>query len=211
MSEIDTILDRELRERDPDRWLSSRFVADPQARARLVALYALDGEWTRVAGAVSTPLAGEIRLAWWRDALESFADGGAPEHPALKALGRGAATDLQPLLLAAIEARHAELEGDGASEAADIALMAAAARLLDPETDPHMIQDAARAWYWARRDRLLALQALAAARMTLRALSPAAFPAAAHAALARAYAGSRQVGDMEKRLRVTWAVLTGGV
>ena len=37
-------LDGQVRRLDPERWLSSRFVADPQARADVVAIYAFDHE-----------------------------------------------------------------------------------------------------------------------------------------------------------------------
>ncbi|MFV4733664.1 squalene/phytoene synthase family protein, partial [Mycobacterium tuberculosis] len=153
-------LDQALRRHDPDRWLSSRFVTDPDKRSKLVALYALDDAWARVAAQVTTPLAGEIRLAWWRDAVESFAAGGPAEHPALEALGREAAARLQPWLQSVIEAGHADLEaledqGDAAAEARIDAgeglLMAAAASLLDPFSAPESIRHAARAWGWARR------------------------------------------------------------
>lgn len=201
MSEIDTILERDLSQRDPDRWLSSRFVSDARARARLVALYALDGEWARVAGAVSTPLAGEIRLAWWRDAVEAFAAGGPAEHPALEALGREAAASLQPLLLVSIEARHAGLEGEGSNETAVAALMAAAARLLDPASPPGAARAAAHAWAAGHS------HALAAANDELKQLPEKAFPAVAHVTLVRVE--GRPLGGIEKRLRIAWAVLRG--
>jgi len=44
---MDEDLDALIRRVDPDRWLSSRFVGDPAARADLVALYALDHELAR--------------------------------------------------------------------------------------------------------------------------------------------------------------------
>ena len=169
--------DQALRTHDFDRWLSSRFVADADRRARLVALYSLDGEWRRVAALVTTPLAGEIRLAWWSEAVERFAAGGAADHPALEALGRPAATALQDQLQAAIEAYRQALETERPAEAADAAIVAAAARLLDPDTPQ----------------------------------SDKAFPAIAHRALARAYAKGRTPGPLEKRLRITWAVLMGRV
>ena len=39
-----TDLDTQVRETDIDRWLASRFVADPRARADLTTLYALEAE-----------------------------------------------------------------------------------------------------------------------------------------------------------------------
>jgi len=198
----DNSLDEALRARDSDRWLSSRFVGDAAQRARLVALYTLDGEWARVAGAVTAPLAGEIRFAWWSEALERFAAGGAADHPALAALGRDAASHLRPLLDQAIDVRRAALEDPTVSEAAKVSLMLAAARLLDPSAAEEPVRKVAQAWPDAP-------DLLTAANKALRALPVAAFPAVAHATLARAYAGGRKPGALEKRLRITWAVLTG--
>ena len=66
-------LDEDLKAADPDRWLSSRLVDDPALRDALVGLYALNGELAKVAHSVRDPLMGDIRLAWWREALESVA------------------------------------------------------------------------------------------------------------------------------------------
>jgi phytoene synthase len=192
---VDNGLDADLRLRDLDRWLSSRFVADAGRRARLVALYALDGEWIRVAGAVTSPLAGEIRFAWWSEALERFANGGPAEHPALAALGRDAASALRPWLDQAIDARRAALEDPAAADAARFAVISAAARLLDPSAPQDTVRRAAEAGPAANRE--------------LHRLPVSAFPAIAHLTLARVYAKGRTPGALEKRLRITWAVLTG--
>ena len=69
-------LDAQLRRADPDRWLTSRFVADPTARADLAALYLYDHELTRARSAASTPLLAEIRLTWWREVLDEIFSGG---------------------------------------------------------------------------------------------------------------------------------------
>ncbi|MEO6379595.1 MAG: squalene/phytoene synthase family protein [Caulobacteraceae bacterium] len=78
-------LDAQVRRADPDRWLASRF-APSEARAGLVALYAFDQELARVAGAVTQQLMGEIRLAWWRENLDSLFEDGPRRHPVLDAL-----------------------------------------------------------------------------------------------------------------------------
>jgi len=157
MTETDTPLDAEVRRAEPDLWLSSRLAADPAARAALTALYALHAELAKVAGAATNPLAGEIRLAWWREEVEALAARRrALGHPALQALA-GAAPDAEALQ-AMIEARHAELEPRPfADEAAlvahldgvDGALMRAAAGLLAPEAAAPLTE-AARAWGWTR-------------------------------------------------------------
>ena len=76
---------------DPDRWLTSRFIADPQARADVLALYAFDHELARARRAASTPLMAEIRLTWWREVLdEIFDDKPARRHPTAQALAAAA-------------------------------------------------------------------------------------------------------------------------
>jgi phytoene synthase len=80
-------LDDTVRRADPDRWLASRFIADPQARADVIALYAFEHVLARVPAMVSEPLMGEIRLTWWREALdEIYAGGAVRSHPVSLAL-----------------------------------------------------------------------------------------------------------------------------
>ncbi|MFN9711725.1 MAG: hypothetical protein ACK547_01920 [Alphaproteobacteria bacterium] len=57
-------LDDLIRRVDPERWLSSRFIADEAARADVIALYAYDHELARAPRVASNPLLGEIRLTW---------------------------------------------------------------------------------------------------------------------------------------------------
>lgn len=78
-------LDALVRLHDEDRWLASRF-APADVRARLVALYAVNYEIARTADVVTQAAVGDIRLAWWREALAEIADGKpARSHPALLA------------------------------------------------------------------------------------------------------------------------------
>jgi 15-cis-phytoene synthase len=58
-----------LRERDPDRWLAALF-APAEARPHLHALGAFSYEIARLRDVVREPAAGEIRLQWWREAIE---------------------------------------------------------------------------------------------------------------------------------------------
>ncbi len=75
--------DLDVRLVDEDRWFASRF-APRAARGRLVALYALNYEIARVADTVTQAPIGEIKLAWWREALAEIAAGKAPRaHPVL--------------------------------------------------------------------------------------------------------------------------------
>ncbi len=104
---------------DEDRWLASRF-APEDARARLLALYAVNYEIAHAAEAAREPGLGLIRLKWWRDGLEEIAQGGAPRgHPALVALhaaAPGAAHALQGL----VDARAADLEAAPFARWADL-------------------------------------------------------------------------------------------
>jgi phytoene synthase len=219
-----------VRRTDPDRWLSSRFASTPEARADLTALYAFDRELARIPHAVTEPLAGEIRFAWWREALEEIDAGGpARAHPVLQALAKAAGrtgvklAELEP----AIELHARRLDpAPFPDEAAMLewlagagSLSAVAVRLLDPEAEPKQSVAAVEAWTLARTDlegriafdprRLDAClsELRAQAASDVRKLSAAAFPAVAHAALARTR--SDRPGGLAARLRLTWAIATG--
>ena len=154
----DDDLDARVRRIDPDRWLASRFIGDPAARAAVVAIYALNDGLARVGESVTTPLAGEIRLAWWRERIEAIAAGQpAPGQPALQALAPAIASGRLPpaLLDALVEARHADLEpapfADDAALARYLdgtagAVMGLAARVLDVEAPLRAVVEAGRAW-----------------------------------------------------------------
>jgi phytoene synthase len=74
-----------VREAARDKWLSALF-APEDARPHLHALAAFDIETARVTGLVREPLAGEMRLAWWREALNGERAGEAAAHPVAAAL-----------------------------------------------------------------------------------------------------------------------------
>ena len=162
MTDPDFSLEADVRRLEPDLWLASRLVGDPTMRARLIALYAVHVELAKVAGAASNPLAGEIRLAWWREEIEAMlAASRKAGHPALEALKNVPGLDA-PALDAMVEARHAELEPRPFKDepamlayldGVDGGLMRGAASLLSP--GPAFSLEAARAWGWARllRDR----------------------------------------------------------
>ncbi len=57
-----------VRESDPDRYFSSLF-APASVRRDLIALYAFDLEIASLRSRVKEPMAGEIRIRWWSDAL----------------------------------------------------------------------------------------------------------------------------------------------
>jgi phytoene synthase len=158
MTVVAESLEAEVRRAEPDLWLASRLVADPVRRAALIALYALHVELGKVAAAARNPLAGEIRLAWWREEVEALFEASRPlGHPALQGL-RGALRPGRPAVEAMIEARHAELEPTPFQDetallayldGVDGGLMRGAASLLAPGVDVDVAQ-AARAWGWAR-------------------------------------------------------------
>ncbi len=90
---------------DPDRTLAALFAP---ARAALLALIAFNVELARIGEQVSEPTLGEIRLAWWREALSRAAQGestGQPVADAIDALLR-AHPPLRPTLERLIDARR---------------------------------------------------------------------------------------------------------
>jgi phytoene synthase len=129
---------------EPDRYLAA-LLAPPSARSGLLALAAFASEVARVPNlAASEPSVGEIRLQWWRDALQSAderAQTGNPIADALRAAARRHALPL-PLLLETIEARSFELAGDSMADDAALqtylwksegAAFALAGRVLAPD------------------------------------------------------------------------------
>ena len=70
----------DVRRLDHDRFLCALF-APAEARESLFALYAFNAEVARVREAVTEPLAGRVRLQWWRDVLDDIYQGGeGPPH-----------------------------------------------------------------------------------------------------------------------------------
>ena len=212
-------LDGEVRRVDPDRWLASRFIVDRAARADVVALYAFDHELARAGAVTSNPLTAEIRLVWWREALdEIFAGRPVRPHPTAEALAVAVrAHGLPPEPLEAmIEARLAVLEAPSASAADALAWAGAtqgslarlAAEILGAGGRARLAEPAGVVWglRLLGRNELLS-ETLVAARTSARSLPPAAFPAALPATLARAPKAS----DLKKRARLTWAALTGRI
>jgi phytoene synthase len=213
-----TDLDGQLRAADPDRWLASRFIADPLARADVVAIYAFDHELARAPRVASNPLIGEMRLAWWREALDEIFEGRPVRgHPTAQALEAVVSRRKLPreLLEAMIDARYRELDpapmdaaeasrwaGESAGSAAVLS-----AYILDPGGEPEAARQAGAAWALHRLGGQAELlrTVLKDARGQVRRLSIAAFPAAAPAALA----GSSSPSKLRKQLRLTWAVARG--
>ena len=234
MSE-DTDLDAIVARADPDRWLASRFVAEEAARGDLIALYAFTNELARAPAVASQPLIGEMRLAWWREALDEIFEGRpVRRHPVVQALAEAVRRRSLPRepLESLVDARLRDLDpwplGEGEAEAYIDAtagrLMALAAHSLAPEADPQAVVHAARAWGLAGLHRLggrlpadwggddvqaRVAAALSVSRTELAGLPVAAFPAVAYAALSRAYASGRAVSELGRRARITLAVARG--
>jgi 15-cis-phytoene synthase len=70
---------------DKDRWLAALF-APADRRPHLHALYAFNLEVARVRELAREPMAGEIRLQWWREALAGARPGEAAANPVAAAL-----------------------------------------------------------------------------------------------------------------------------
>ena len=224
----DTDLDALVHRVDPDRWLSSRFIAEAQARADAVAIYAFDYELARAPKVATNPLIGEIRLTWWREVLdEAYGAGPVRKHPTAEALAgaiRRRGLPREPLE-AMIDARYRELDAKPLElhEALDWArntggaAAVVVARVLDPGADEARARAGGEAWAIGRLMGTVGLNAagadaaLASALKASRGLSTAAFPAIAHGTLARVRAGGRKPGDLGGRTRMLWAVLTGRI
>ena len=225
-------LDGLVRRVDPDRWLASRFIADPAARADVVALYAFDHELARARRVASEPLLAEIRLTWWEEAVgEAFGAGPVRHHPTAEVLAeviRRRALPRAPfeaMMAAYLEAAEApELDGVRAgrwAKGAQGSLAVLAARMLDPVAPAEAAAPAGCAWGLAlllRAGRVgreaaapALVNALAEARRAASSLGVAAFPAALPARLARFDLEGRQPGQLAKRLSLVWASATGRI
>ena len=213
---------------DPDRWLSSRFITDAAIRADVIALYAFDHELARAPRVASNPLMGEIRLTWWKEVLDEVFEGRTVRrHPTALALAVaiGRRSLARPRLEAMIDARYRELSaepmklGEALEWADGTAGNAAilAARMLDPAADEAKALAGGRAWAIGR---LIGTAGLAGpdvgpildrALRDAAGLTVAAFPAIAHATLARIRAKGRKPSELEARLRLFLAVARGRV
>ncbi|HXV22850.1 MAG TPA: phytoene/squalene synthase family protein [Alphaproteobacteria bacterium] len=74
-----------IRKLDPDRYLTALF-APAKFRPSLFALIAFNYEIARIRESVTEPILGQIRLQWWREALEQIYTGTPPAHDVAQAL-----------------------------------------------------------------------------------------------------------------------------
>jgi phytoene synthase len=102
-----------VRAADRDRFLATLF-APAEHRGALYALYAFNIEIARVREIVHEPLAGEIRLQWWSDALAGIGAGDVGSNPVAAALLASIEQYRLPneLLTGLIEARRFDLYDD---------------------------------------------------------------------------------------------------
>lgn len=144
----------------PDRFYAALF-APSEVRADLIALAAFTGEIERISRQVSDPALGEIRLAWWRDALVKSAESSLTGNPVLDAFAdtvRRRALSLRQIedyLDAHAEALYADPPADDDDLVARLRkidgipfLLAAA--ILGLQMDDAMLEGAARASGFAR-------------------------------------------------------------
>jgi phytoene synthase len=230
-------LEDQIRRADPDRWLAARLIEDETRRAHVEAIYLFNHELARASEVSREPLVGEMRLAWWGEAVGEICDGGrVRSHPVAHALEHAVRDHGLPreLLDAMVDARLrdldtaplAEAEVEPYADATAGTVMRLAARVLSPDAVEAQTRHAARAWAlaglarlggrlpaaWSREDvrrRVDAAQALA--RREIRGLPVAAFPAVAYGALSPAYGRGRELSELGRRARITWAALTGRI
>ena len=97
-------------EHQKERYWASLY-APADKRGALFALYAFDHEISRVRSVVREPMAGEIRLQWWRDVIEGQRGEEAAAHPVAATLLRTIRERELPVarLMTLIDAHAADL------------------------------------------------------------------------------------------------------
>lgn len=106
---------------DRDRYVADLY-APAERRGALFALHAFNAEVARVREAITTPMAGEVRLQWWNDALIGEARGDVAANPVAAALLAAVETYRLPreALYALIDARIFDLYDDPMPTVADL-------------------------------------------------------------------------------------------
>jgi len=203
-------LDAQVKSADPDRWLATRLIADPLARADVIALYAYDAELARAPKVASNALIAEIRLTWWREVLDQIFGGQAVRrHPAAEALAGIVAryglprAPLEAMIDARIDALSEGFDPDAWADQVGGSAAVLAARILDRTVDPEAARPAGRLWGRELLRRAGRLEEARRGKALPADLSVRAFPAVAHVAL------RGDGGVVGKRLRLVWAALRG--
>ncbi|MBI6629911.1 phytoene/squalene synthase family protein [Pontibaca salina] len=97
---------------DPDRFRAT-MAAPPPARRVLFPLYALNVEVSRAPWVTQEPMIAEMRLQWWREALEQIAKGETPRrHEVITPLARVLSPELGARLDAMVAARRWDIYTD---------------------------------------------------------------------------------------------------
>ncbi|MEG1452312.1 squalene/phytoene synthase family protein [Brevundimonas sp.] len=208
MTSVD--LDAQVRAADLDRWLSSRFVDDLQARADLITLYAFEAELLAIPTRVTQPMLAEMRFTWWAEQLDGvFANTPRKGHPILEAMTEMVArrglerTAFDALIEAHIGRVHKQPHDLDAFFTAPM------------QTAVHVLVGAGYGEAVAGAGKVFGLMqtgqeseakaARALANKALKALPSKAFPAVAHASL------SRSAPEPVKRLQLFWNTVRGRI
>ena len=204
-------LDGQVRAADIDRWLSSRFVADEQRRADLIALYAFEAELMAIPTRVTQPLLAEMRYVWWREQMDGvFAGTARRGHPVLEALTEVVMRHglLRGPFDALIEAHIGRVHGEPHDlDAFYVGPMQTAVRVLAGPGFDDVVTEAGRVRGLAQTGQADAAKAArASANRSLAGLPVQGFPAVAAAALIRPAAP-----EFVKRLRLVVASLSGRI
>lgn len=128
---------------DPDRFLLA-VAAPAESRPALFALYAFNAEVAKTREVVSEAMLGDIRLQWWREAIEECYSGRARRHEVVRPLAEAIAAHNpdRSLFDALIDARARDLDDapiesleafEAYAEATSGNLIRLAARMLDAE------------------------------------------------------------------------------
>lgn len=127
---------------DPERFAAT-MVSPPSARPVLFALYAFNVEVSRAPWVTAEPMIAEMRLQWWRDALEEIGTGGpVRRHEVVTPLSRILDAKGAEILDQLVAARRWDIGKDAFEDAAHMAeyldrtaagLMWVAARALCPD------------------------------------------------------------------------------
>jgi phytoene/squalene synthetase len=179
-----------VRESDYARFLCAQF-APPGLRTGLYSVAAFSAEAERIPARVNEPAMGQLRVAWWREALEHIEAGSPPDHPLALALAAtvpalaGGRTHFETIL-DTLDASFASGEASGTQGALGVAVQRAWMELLGVRDAPaaDAAAHAAQAWALATTDPEGAVTHIASARELRRRVPAAGLPAMLLAALA---------------------------
>jgi len=103
----------QVRRYDRDRFLTALF-APAARREDLFTLYAFNLEIAKIRETVTEPMLGRIRLQWWREAIEGFAQGVVRKHAVVEPLADAVRRYALPVagLMRLIDGRERDLEPD---------------------------------------------------------------------------------------------------